>query len=82
MLKGLVIWTLVMSVNGTDMTEIGPHGDYASCTMMEQTVRTSVLKSFETDSIYGVSLDRWGVGGGAIMRGSDYSFECKKIELE
>ncbi len=82
MLKGLVIWTMIMSVNGTEITRVGPYGDYASCEMMEKTVRTLVEKSFATDSTYGVSFDKWNVGGGAIIRFSDYDFKCTKIELE
>jgi hypothetical protein len=82
MLKGLVIWAVSLSINGTEVTQIGPMSDWISCEDMRKTVQTSVENSFKTETTYGVSVDAWGIGGGAIMRYSDYKFECVKEVIQ
>jgi hypothetical protein len=70
-----------ISLNGVTTSEVGPYPDGGGCEDMKLTIQRSIENSFATETTYGISGDRWGAGGGAILRANNYELQCIRKEL-
>jgi hypothetical protein len=65
-------------VSNVYVTQVGPFFDYSSCSSMEQIIKKDIAESMENDFPYGMSMDKWDIGHGAIYRLQDYYIACDR----
>lgn len=80
-MEKIAIIILNIYVQGEHVGEVGPFMHQFDCTRHIETImKPDYRYSFDKHTPYGQVTDKWGIGGGAIMRLSDYSFTCDRQE--
>jgi hypothetical protein len=72
----VTVFFVYITASGTELTRIGPLADPSGCMAFGHEIRESIEDGFDRYAPYGITLDRWHVGGGAIYRISDYEIGC------
>ena len=72
----VTVYFVYIAAAGNEITRVGPIGDVSGCMAFAHEIRESIERGFERSTPYGITLDKWHVGGGAIYRISDYEIGC------
>jgi len=82
MLKTTVAFFVAISLNGEEVTRVGPLTSPYECEVMQRDISSDIENSFKTSTPYGIGGDLWGIGGGAIFRFKDYDFSCVRLVVD
>lgn len=70
------VFVVFILVSEIKVTEVGPFLDYGSCSDLEKVITEDVTRSMQLDFPFGMVMDKWGIGNGAIYRLQDYDIAC------
>ncbi len=72
----IFVFFVFIVVGNIHVTKIGPFSDHDSCNRLKTIIERDVKLSMQTDFAYGMVMDKWNIGNGAIYRIADYSVFC------
>jgi len=73
------VFVVLISIMGTDVTQVGPHATYGSCETQMNDISYDVETSFKNSFPYGMNTDMWDVN--AIIHFDDYSITCERVAV-
>lgn len=82
MFKIMTFFFVAITLDGEEITRVGPFIDGGTCVGYQQTIDNDISNAFSGPARYGQSADKWGVGGGAIFRYSNYDLPCVSVTFD